>query len=114
MSEENYIPKHWQLKKFGEVLDIQGGSQPPKTNFIYEPKEGYIQLLQIRDFGKKGVPTYVPKGLVTKFCKKEDVLIARYGASLGRILTGHEGAYNVALAKVIDEKNELRIAKEQK
>jgi type I restriction enzyme S subunit len=103
MTDRDKIPKHWEIKKLGEVLDIQGGSQPAKSNFIYEPKDGYIQLLQIRDFGEKGHPTFVPKKLVTKFCKRDDILIARYGASLGRIVTGHEGAYNVALAKVIDE-----------
>lgn len=104
MSEVKNVPKHWQYKRLVDVLDIQGGSQPAKSKFVYEPREGYIQLLQIRDFGEKGVPTYVSKKLVTKFCKKDDILIARYGASLGRIVTGHEGAYNVALAKVIDER----------
>lgn len=99
------IPKHWKVKKLEEAIDIQGGSQPPKSNFVYEPKDGYIQLLQIRDFGDKGLPTFVPTNKVTKFCKKEDILIARYGASLGRIVTGLEGAYNVALAKVIDNDN---------
>ena len=97
------LPKDWKLVKLGDTIDIQGGSQPPKSDFIYQPKEGYIQLLQIRDFGDKGVPTYVPIKKVTKFCKKDDIMIARYGASLGRIITGLEGAYNVALAKVIDE-----------
>jgi type I restriction enzyme S subunit len=98
------LPKDWEWVKLGETLDIQGGSQPPKSTFLYHPKEGYIQLLQIRDFGEKGVPTYVPIKKVTKFCKKDDIMVARYGASLGRIITGLEGAYNVALAKVIDEK----------
>jgi type I restriction enzyme S subunit len=105
MSEnKKQLPKDWKWVKLGDTLDIQGGSQPPKSKFIYQPKQGYIQLLQIRDFGEKGVPTYVPIEKVTKFCTKDDIMIARYGASLGRIITGLEGAYNVALAKVIDEK----------
>ncbi len=104
MADFSKIPKDWKLVRLGDTLDIQGGSQPPKSNFIYKPREGYVQLLQIRDFGEKGVPTYVPRNKVTKFCKKEDIMIARYGASLGRIMTGLEGAYNVAMAKVIDEK----------
>jgi type I restriction enzyme S subunit len=95
------LPKGWIWTIFGNLFDVQGGSQPPKELFQYEPQEGYIRLLQIRDFGEKPVPTYVPKQLITKTCKKTDVLIARYGASLGRIVTGMEGAYNVALAKVI-------------
>lgn len=100
-SPRDNLPQSWIVKSLGDVLDIQGGSQPPKAEFIYEPAEGYIQLLQIRDFGEKPVPTFVPQNRVTKFCRKDDVLIARYGASLGRIVTGLEGAYNVALAKVI-------------
>lgn len=95
------LPQGWEIKRLGDIIDIQGGSQPPKSEFIYEPKDGYIQLLQIRDFGEKGVPTFVPRNRVTKFCNDDDVLIARYGASLGRIVTGLSGAYNVALAKTI-------------
>ncbi len=97
----NDLPPTWRLEELGSVMDVQGGSQPPKAQFKYEPSKGYVRLLQIRDFGDKPVPTYVPERSVTKFCKKDDVLIARYGASLGRIVTGHEGAYNVALAKTI-------------
>ena len=107
MTAEQQLPKGWQIERLGDVIDIQGGSQPPKSEFIYEPMEGYIQLLQIRDFGENGIPTFVPQNRVTKFCDKDDILIARYGASLGRIVTGLAGAYNVALAKTIFDKNLL-------
>lgn len=100
MGEVNF-PEEWLLTKFTEVLDIQGGAQPPKSQFIGEPQEGYIRLLQIRDFGAKPVPTYIPETSKLKKCYKNDLLIGRYGASLGRICSGMEGAYNVALAKVI-------------
>ncbi|MFC6199389.1 restriction endonuclease subunit S [Ponticaulis profundi] len=99
MSEE--IPSSWVCASLGDVMDVQGGSQPPKSEFVYSPQDGYVRLLQIRDFGLKPVPTYVPDDRVTKFCETDDVLIARYGASLGRIVTGMKGAYNVALAKTI-------------
>lgn len=94
------LPKSWSLTKFRDVFDIQGGTQPPKSTFQYEPQLGYIQLLQIRDFGEHPVPTYVPDTDTLKKCTEQDILIARYGASLGRILTGLSGAYNVAMAKV--------------
>lgn len=98
---ENNLPKGWVKVNFTDVLDVQGGTQPPKSTFVYSPRQGYIQLLQIRDFGEKPHPTFIPIKSTLKFCKKDDILIARYGASLGRIVTGFEGAYNVALAKVI-------------
>ena len=96
---EKQLPKNWIYISFTEVFDINGGTQPPKSVFIDEPKEGYIRLLQIRDFGNKPVPTYIPDTGKLMICKKDDILIARYGASIGRIVTGMEGSYNVALAK---------------
>lgn len=101
MSAEMIVPEGWIDTKFTDFLDVQGGTQPPKSNFIYEPTEGYIRLLQIRDFGEKPVPTYIPEKKTLKTCQMDDVLIGRYGASLGRICSGMTGAYNVALAKVI-------------
>lgn len=105
--KEDVLPEGWEIKRFEGVIDIQGGSQPPKSEFIYEEQENYIRLLQIRDFGEKPVPTFVPKNRVSKFCQETDILIARYGASLGRIVTGLSGAYNVALAKTIYDKSVL-------
>ncbi|MEH2128726.1 restriction endonuclease subunit S [Nostoc sp.] len=96
----NELPEGWTLTKFMDVFDIQGGTQPPKSTFQYEPQPGYIQLLQIRDFGEHPVPTYIRDTHTLKKCTEQDILIARYGASLGRILTGLSGAYNVAMAKV--------------
>jgi type I restriction enzyme S subunit len=34
-------------------------------------------------------------------CRDDDVLVGRYGASVGKICTGKSGAYNVALVKMI-------------
>ena len=38
----------WKYLEMGEACDFIGGSQPPKTDFIFEPKEGYVRLIQIR------------------------------------------------------------------
>ena len=97
--EEN-LPKGWGCTKFTDVLGINGGTQPPKSHFVYEKKDGYVRLLQIRDFGNKPHPTFIPDKKNLRKCQIDDILIARYGASIGRILTGKEGAYNVAIAKV--------------
>lgn len=100
------LPKGWVWSKMLDVLDYEGGSQPPKKEFIYEPRKGYVRLLQIRDFGDKPFPTYVPDSRRLKKARSDDLLLARYGGSsgsdsLGRICTGLEGAYNVALAKIV-------------
>ncbi len=91
----------WHIKKLGEICDFEGGSQPPKSNFVYEPRSGYVRFLQIRDFGSDKHITYIAESKKNRLCKKEDILIGRYGASVGKILTNKEGAYNVAIMKTI-------------
>jgi type I restriction enzyme S subunit len=95
-----------KLEQLTSVLDFQGGSQPPKKDFESQPSKSNIRFLQIRDFKTDDKIVYIPISKKNRLCKKEDILIARYGASVGQILSGKEGAYNVALMKVID-KNEL-------
>jgi restriction endonuclease S subunit len=92
--------------RLGEIADFQGGSQPAKSNFLYKEQKGYVRFIQIRDFGSDKNLTYIPIATKNRLCTKSDILIGRYGASVGKILTGLDGAYNVALMKVIP-KNEI-------
>ncbi|MDP2581333.1 restriction endonuclease subunit S [Shimia thalassica] len=96
MNAAHFVP-------FLEVCDIQGGTQPPKSTFVEEPAEGYVRLLQIQDFKTDKKAVYIPDKKTLKKCISKDILIARYGASLGKILSGLEGAYNVALVKTIPD-----------
>jgi type I restriction enzyme S subunit len=100
------LPQGWVWAKMLDIVDYEGGSQPPKKEFIYESRQGYVRLMQIRDFGDKPFPTYVPDSKRLKKATRDDLLLARYGGSsgsdsLGRVCTGLDGAYNVALAKLI-------------
>lgn len=97
------------MSKLIDVCDFQGGSQPPKSEWISEPREGYIRMLQIRDFtqSRNSDIEYVKLSSTTKTCSSDDILIARYGASIGKILTGLSGAYNVAIMKTIPDTNRL-------
>lgn len=94
-----------------DICDFQGGSQPPKSQWTTLQQDGYIRMLQIRDFTQPGKvkAEYVKMTNTTKCCLKDDILIARYGASLGKILTGLSGAYNVAMTKAVP--NEAVISK---
>ena len=100
------LPEGWESAPLLSVLDYQGGAQPPKETFVYEPRAGYVRLLQIRDFGDKPFPTYVRDTPKLKKVRADDLLVARYGGesqddSLGRVVTGLAGAYNVALVKLV-------------
>ena len=95
------VPKGWEWCRHNELFDISGGSQPPKNDFSLEKKEGYIRLFQIRDYGVKPEPVYIPISKASKITQKDDILLARYGGSLGKVFFAEEGAYNVAMAKVV-------------
>lgn len=87
-----------------ELMDYAGGSQPPASEFRNEKLDGYIRFVQIRDYETDAHITYIPVSSKNKLCDEYDIMIARYGASLGRICFGLDGAYNVALAKVFPKK----------
>ena len=91
----------WLEKKLGDVCTFQGGSQPPKAVFSTQKKDGYIRLIQIRDYKSNNYTVYIPKKDARRFCQPDDVMIGRYGPPLFQILRGLEGAYNVALMKAI-------------
>ena len=95
------IPKTWVWCSHNSILDISGGSQPAKSYFETILKPNYIRLYQIRDYGESPVPVYIPINLASKQTKKGDILLARYGGSLGKVFYAEQGAYNVAMAKVI-------------
>ena len=108
-SELGEIPKGWELSKLSEIFDIQGGSQPTAKTFIDEEKEGYVRLLQIRDYDNSNHITYIPSKKNLRIVDEDDVLIGRYGSgngkfmedSLGRPLRGLSGAINVAIVRTI-------------
>lgn len=90
-----------EFKKFEEVCELVGGSQPSKDEFIYEQKDGYIRLIQVRDYRTDKFITYIPLDKAKRFCTKDDIMIGRYGPPIFGIFKGLEGAYNVALMKAI-------------
>ena len=102
------LPKGWTKGKLTSLMDYSGGQQPPADQFIFEPKENYIRLVQIRDYETDKYITYIPESKKNKLCDEMDIMIARYGVSLGRICFGLNGAYNVALAKVFPHKSIYR------
>ena len=101
----NIAMKHISLS---DLMDYSGGSQPPASKFIFIKRDGYIRFVQIRDYDTDSHITYIPESAKNKLCEEHDIMIARYGASLGRICFGINGAYNVALAKVFPKKSYFR------
>ena len=96
--------------KLTNICEFHGGSQPPKSEWSSEYKDGYIRMLQIRDFTQEGrvTPEYVKISNRLRLCTEDDILIGRYGASVGKILSGKSGAYNVAIMKAVPDTSVVR------
>ena len=92
-------PKGFPVYRMDEVVEFQGGSQPDKKYFEYEPTPDNIRLIQIRDYKTDNYITYIPKAMAKRFCTADDIMIGRYGPPIFQILQGIDGSFNVALMK---------------
>ncbi len=104
-----HLAERFPLVPLLDICDFQGGSQPPKSMFRNEPAPGYVRFLQIRDFSSDSYLTYIPVSPTNRIAKPDDVLVGRYGASIGKILRGKEGAYSVSICKAIPRLEELSL-----
>ena len=85
--------------KILEVTFWETNSQPPKSEFVYSPKPGYIRFIQNRDYDSNEHITYIPKTKSLSIVNRFDILMDKYGDA-GTVRYGIEGAFNVALAKI--------------
>lgn len=99
------IPIGWRVVPFLEVASWESNSQPPKSEFIYEPKDGYIRFIQNRDYDSSAHKTYIPLTKSLSIVDRYDILMDKYGDA-GAVRYGIEGAFNVALGKInVHDKN---------
>lgn len=100
-SDLGMIPDGWAVRTLDALMDFQGGAQPPKSEWLPEPSDGYLRMIQIRDYESDAHLGFVKDSGKLQKCTALDIMIARYGASVARICWGLTGAYNVALVKVL-------------
>lgn len=105
------IPIGWRVVPFLEIASWESNSQPPKSEFIYEPKDGYVRFIQNRDYDSNAHKTYIPLTKNLSIVDRYDILMDKYGDA-GAVRYGIEGAFNVALGKInIHNKNHREYAR---
>lgn len=92
----------WVEKAIGEVADLSRGQNPPKSEFIYEPREGYVRFYQIRDGKSDKFAVYVPANSKLHYVNETDILMVAY-RHVGGAFRGVKGAFNVALCKIVNK-----------
>lgn len=93
------IPEGWSVMPLLNYVSWESNSQPPKSEFVYSPKKGYVRFIQNRDYDSDGYKTYIPYKHSLSMVDKFDILMDKYGDA-GAIRYGIAGAFNVALGKI--------------
>ena len=93
------IPENWNVIPLLKLVSWESNSQPPKSEFVYEPKEGYVRFIQNRDYDSDTHITYIPRTKNLSIVDRFDILMDKYGDA-GVVRYGIEGAFNVALGKI--------------
>lgn len=93
------IPVGWQVVQLTDIATWESNSQPPKSEFRYEPQEGYVRFIQNRDYDSNAHKTYIPLTKSLSIANRLDILMDKYGDA-GAVRYGIEGAFNVALGKI--------------
>ncbi|MBW4647580.1 MAG: restriction endonuclease subunit S [Kastovskya adunca ATA6-11-RM4] len=96
------LPERWTEKKFGEIALLNRGHNPPKSQFIHKPREGYVRFYQIRDGNNDDYEVYVPDTPKLHKVEPDDILMVAY-RHIGRVFRGAKGAFNVALCKITNK-----------
>jgi len=108
MSRSYQVPHGWKDCTIDDHIRFEGGTQPPRSTFIFEERPGYVRLVQTRDFKSDRYKTFIPITANHKTFTEADVMIGRYGPPVFQIYRGLSGAYNVALIKATPKSEELR------
>ena len=111
MNDHNNIPKHWQIKKLGDIcLTTSGGTPSRGNNRYYEGnipwvKSGELAKGLILDTEEK-ISEEAIKNSSAKIFPKGTLLIALYGATIGKLaFLGVEAATNQAVCGIFQSEN---------
>lgn len=97
------IPEDWEVSSVGKIATFEGGTQPPRSTFVFKERRNYVRLIQIRDYKTNEYKTFIPVELAKNRCSADEIMIGRYGPPVFQILRGIAGSYNVALIKASPE-----------
>ena len=111
MAENNNIPKHWQIKKLGEVCLTTSGGTPSRSQSKYYNgiipwvKSGELNKGLILDTEEKITQDAIENSSA-KIFPKGTLLIALYGATIGKLaFLGIDAATNQAVCGIFKNEN---------
>ncbi len=103
MAENYIIPKHWQIKKLGEVCTYSKGKMPQILE-KNKTEEFSVPYINIKAF-EKGIFTEYTNGVKCNLCNDGDLLMVWDGARCGKIGKANKGVVGSTLMKILPTEN---------
>jgi type I restriction enzyme S subunit len=94
------------LVELDSVANLDRGHNPPKKDFVYEKRQGYVRFYQIRDRKSDKFAVYVPDTKKLHRVNPTEILMTAY-RHIGEVYRGADGAFNVALCKLSSKSEEM-------
>ena len=85
--DNGQLPVGWTKKKFSEIAILNRGQNPPKSEFVHKPQEGYVRFYQIRDGNSDDYEVYVRDTPQIHKVEPEEILMVAY-RHIGRVFRG--------------------------
>lgn len=103
------IPSHWGIVDFRRCVSLKQGLQiAQEKRFESDGKNRYVYItVKYTNSNKEEIDTeYIEKPYKSVICNKEDVLLARTGAT-GKVITDVEGVFHNNFFKIIYDKQKI-------
>ncbi len=103
------VPKHWSVMQLRRLTTLSQGLQIPQSERFYENSTGraeYITIKSINAGERASFKEYIETKNARVFCKKDEILLARTGAT-GEVITNVEGVFHNNFFKVSFDKNKI-------
>ena len=88
------VPAHWIVKRMRHICSVRQGLQIARTERKFEPELGAFQYITIKAINNPDAPKeYILNPRKNVVCQKDDILIARTGAT-GEVITNQSGVFH--------------------
>lgn len=107
LSEElkREIPAGWEVKKLGEILNFQKGTEPGAKSYLDTREENTVPFYRVGDIDSQP-SIFIKYNCDLKIAKIGDILVT-FDGSVGKMGIDIEGAYSSGLQKIFDPSNKI-------
>jgi type I restriction enzyme S subunit len=88
------VPENWEIMQFRRICSLNQGLQKAQSERFFEPGENRFEYITIKSINNPNSPKeYIENPPKSVICNRDDVLLARTGAT-GEVITNQNGVFH--------------------